>query len=88
MDFRWNEWNIEPLANHGVEPDEAEAVAANATGQYPRHAGFGKFLVWGPGSGGRLLQVIFVIDDDGTAFVIHARELTAREKRVYRRRER
>jgi hypothetical protein len=32
------------------------------------------------------LQVIFVLDDDGTGFVIHARELTKREKRIHRRR--
>ena len=43
---------------------------------------------WGRGRGGRLLQVIFVADDDGTVFVIHARELTEREKRLHRRRAR
>ena len=88
MDFRWNQWNVEHLANHGVDPEEAEEVVASAASPYPRHIGDDKMLVWGPGSGGRLLQVIFVIDDDGTAFVIHARELTIREKGVYRRRKR
>ena len=29
----------------------------------------------------RLLQVVFVLDDDGTVFVIHARPLTDLEKR-------
>ncbi len=34
---------------------------------------------------GELLQVIFVLDEDGSAFVLHARPLTDREKRRYRR---
>jgi uncharacterized DUF497 family protein len=42
--------------------------------------------VWGSTSGGRLLQVVFVLDDDGTVFVIHARDLTDSEKRRLRRR--
>lgn len=31
---------------------------------------------------------IYVLDDDGTAYVIHARPLTDAEKRRYRRRRR
>ena len=26
MEFRWNEWNVEHIAIHGVEPEEAEWV--------------------------------------------------------------
>ena len=85
MDFRWIEWNIDHLAKHGIAPEEAEEVVLGASGPYPRRIGGQKLAVWGPGRGGRLLQVIFVLDDDGTAFVIHARELTDREKRIHRR---
>lgn len=88
MDFRWNEWNIEHLASHGVDPEEAEGVVRSAAGPYPRRIGDDKLLAWGTGRGGRLLQVIFVLDDDGTVFVIHARELTSREKSVHRRKRR
>ncbi len=88
MDFRWNEWNVEHIAGHGVTPEEAEEVVESASGPFPRLIGDDKLLVWGPGSGGKLLQVIFVLDDDGTAFVIHARPLTNREKRSHRRRRR
>jgi len=88
MDFRWNKWNIEDLARHGVDPEEAEEVVTAAKRPYPRWIGESKLLVWGPGRGGRLLQVIFVVDDDGTAFVIHGRELTKREKGLHRRKRR
>jgi hypothetical protein len=29
MEFRWNDWNIEHIAGHGVSPDEAETVSEN-----------------------------------------------------------
>ena len=85
MDFRWNQWNIEHLAEHSVDPDEAEEVVRTAKRPYPRRIGEDKLLVWGRGRGGRLLQIIFVMDEDGTAFVIHGRELTKREKGLRRR---
>ena len=88
MEFRWIEWNIEHLARHGIDPEEAEDVVNGASSPYPQRIAGHKLLVWGAGRGGRLLQVIFVIDVDETAFVIHARELTSREKSVLRRKRR
>jgi uncharacterized DUF497 family protein len=86
VEFRWNEWNEEHVAIHGVTPDEAEDVVRAAHSPFPLVDGDERYLVWGPGSGGRLLQVVFVIDADDTVFVIHARPLTEGEKRRYRRR--
>jgi uncharacterized DUF497 family protein len=88
VDFRWNQWNIEHLLGHGVDPHEAEEVVTDARPPYPRRMGDDKLLVWGPGQRGRLLQIVFVLDDDGTAFVIHGRELTTGEKRRHRRKGR
>lgn len=85
MEFRWNDWNIEHLAKHGVDPDEAEQVIAHARAPYPRSRSDDKYLVWGSGRADRLLQVVFVLDDDATVFVIHARPLTDRERRQFRR---
>ena len=81
MLFRWNEWNVDHIAEHGVDPDEAEIVVRGARRPYPLHRQDDKWLVWGPGRGGRLLQVVFVLDEDDTVYVIHARPLTNREKR-------
>ncbi len=86
MEFRWHEWNIEHIGTHGVSPDEAEAVIRRAVQPYPRKLEDDKWLVWGPGRGGRFLQVIFVLDEDDSVFIIHARLLTDREKRRYRHR--
>jgi uncharacterized DUF497 family protein len=86
--FRWNEWNIGHLADHGVAPAVAEYVVRRARRPYPLVRGDGKWLVWGADPGGRLVQVVFVLDPDDAIFIIHARPLTAGEKRRFRRRSR
>jgi uncharacterized DUF497 family protein len=85
MDFRWNEWNAEHIAQHGVSAEDAEAVVRGPKQPYPRRIEEDKWLVLGRGRGGRLLQVVFVLDDDESIYVIHARPLTDREKRRLRR---
>ncbi len=82
MDFRWNEWNIDHIGQHGMAPTEAEQVVRNGL---PLYRGDGKYLVQGRGDGGRWVQVIYVVDEDGTLYVIHARPMTDREKRRRRR---
>jgi uncharacterized DUF497 family protein len=85
MDFRWNEWNEEHVGIHGVSPEEAESVVRRAKSPFPRVIEDDKRLVWGRGGGGRFLQVVFLLDEDDTVFIIHARPLTEREKQRYRR---
>jgi len=85
MDFRWNDWNEEHVGKHGVSPEEAERVVETARSPFPRSIDDDKWLVWGRGFGGRLVQVIFLLDDDGTIFVIHARPLNDKEKGRFRR---
>lgn len=86
MEFRWNEWNVGHVGDHGVTPDEAEDVVCNASSPYPTHEGDDKWLVWGRGRGDRLLQVVYIVEDDDIVFVIHARPLEPREKRRFRKR--
>jgi len=88
MPFRWNDWNREHATRHGVTEEEAEMVVEQARPPYPEDLGHDKWIVCGRGSGGRFLQAVYVIDPDGTFYVIHARPLTDTEKRRYRRRMR
>ena len=88
MDFRWNAWTIEHIAEHGVSPEEAEAVVLGAQRPYPQAREDDKWLVVGRGFGGRWLQLVYVFDPEERVFVIHARPLTAREKRRQRRKKR
>jgi uncharacterized DUF497 family protein len=85
MQFRWNDWNTDHVEQHGVPAEEAEMVVRAARRPFPRKIEDDKWLVWGRGRGGRFLQVIFVVDEDETAYVIHARPLDNKEKRRMRR---
>ena len=88
MEFRWNEWNESHLSKHGVDPQEAEEVVRKARPPYPLAGADEKSLVWGPTAEGRMLQVVFVIDEEDSVFIIHARPLTDKERKRYRRRRR
>jgi len=86
MQFRWIDWNRDHIAEHGVEPDEAELVVRNARPPFPEEIEDDKWIVKGRGFSERFLQVIYLLDPDDTVFVIHARPLTDREKNQLRRR--
>jgi uncharacterized protein len=82
--YRWNVWNVGHIAEHGISPADAEYLVDRARRPYPKIIGDDKRLVIGQTPSGLYVQVIYVLDDDGTAYVIHARPLTDREKRRYR----
>jgi uncharacterized DUF497 family protein len=69
-----------------VDPSETEEVIAAARAPFPFIQADEKYIVWGATENGRLLQVVFVIDPDDSIFVIHARDLTGKEKKRFRRR--
>ncbi len=88
INFRWIGWNKGHATEHGVSEEEIESVVRQANRPFPEKIGDGKWLVVGPGWGGRMIQVICLLDPDDTRFVIHARPVTAGEKRRTRRRGR
>lgn len=79
--FRWNEWNREHATKHGCTVSEIESVVRNMGRGFPRKMDDEKRLVIGRGQGGRFVKVIYVLDRDGTAYVIHAMPLTTRRRR-------
>jgi uncharacterized DUF497 family protein len=85
MEFRWNGWNIGHVQEHGVLPRDAMLVVEGSRESDWVYRGDGKWLVRGRGRGGGLLQVVFMLDADGTVFVTHARLLTDKEKKRLRR---
>jgi hypothetical protein len=66
---------------HGCTILEIESVVRNAGRGFPRKADRKKWLVIGRGVGGRVIEVVYLLDGDGTAFVIHAMPLTTRRRR-------
>lgn len=86
--FRWNSWNIEHIAKHGIAPAEAEYVVIHPHRGFPRNIEDDKVLVQGQTDVGRYVQVIYIFSPPGVIFVIHARPLNDPEKRALRRRKR
>ena len=76
--FRWNQWNLEHTTKHGVTVAEVEYVVRNARRPYPTEIASEKWVVIGRGNGERFIQVIFVLDWDGTKYVIHAMPVNPR----------
>jgi len=87
-EFRWNEWNVEHIAAHGVLPAYAEYVVNRPDRGYPQRGEEGKYLVRGQDQTGTYVQVMYIFDPPGVVYVIHARRLTDIEKRRLRRRRR
>lgn len=81
IEFRWNSWNVEHATKHGCTISEIQSVVRNAGRGWPRRAGDEKFAVEGRGTGGRMVAVVYVLDDDETRYVIHAMPLTTRRRR-------
>jgi len=88
VDFRWNDWNLAKCEKHGVAPADAQYVVERAKSPFPRRIDQGKLLVWGPGTSGQYLQVIYLLDPGGTSFIIHAMPLNDRQIGQLRRRQR
>ena len=88
FEFRWNDWNIDHIADHNVAPEEAEYVIRNVRQPWPEKIGSDKWRVWGTTPQGRYLQVIFIFSPADVVFVIHSQDLTEGDKKQYRRRRR
>lgn len=82
--FWWEEDNIEHIANHGVEPFEAEEAIDNE--RLIKRGGKGKYLAYGQTDSGRYLLVVFAPKSNARLRVVTARDMTPVEKRQTRRR--
>ena len=83
VDFEWDEANLEHIAGHGVEPDEAEE--AFEYGPVFRRTRHGYYLCFGRTEAGRHLTVVFTIKAGNVARIVTARDMSKREQKSYRR---
>ncbi len=83
----WPEERIEHIARHGVTPEEVEEVCfgkpwvrrAKSEGENP------VYYVLGQTEAGRYLFCVVIRFPDGNGYPVTAREMTAEEKRRYRK---
>jgi uncharacterized protein len=83
LTFEWDDENIEHIARHKVEIDEAEAVFDNKPSILRTQED--KYLTIGQTDEGRYLAIVFA-RKPGRTRVITARDLTEREKKNLKRR--
>ena len=86
-EFVWPEERVEHIARHGVTPEEVEQVCfgeslvrrAKSEGENP------VYYVMGQTTEGRYLFCVVIRFPDGNGYPVTAREMTAKEKRRYRK---
>jgi uncharacterized protein len=82
--FWWDEVNLEHIADHGVEPYEAEEVIGSRS--IINNAGEGKYIAYGQTETGRYLVVVFAKRPKSGLRVVTARDMTEAEKKNLKRR--
>ena len=82
----WDDYRVEHIAQHGIEPDEVWAVC-NDSFHLAHRQGRNRYRVYGQTAAGRYLFVVLE-HRGGTAFrPITARDMTTREKRNFKRKK-
>lgn len=84
--FEWDTWNTGHIARHRVRPEEAEEVFFNKP--LFRKSRGNTYIALGPTDEGRLLVVIYVVRPGGAVYVVTARDMDHKERRLYRRERR
>jgi hypothetical protein len=86
-EFIWPEERIEHIAQYGVSPEEVEEVCfgrpwvrrAKSEGENP------VYYILGQTGAGRYLFCVVIAFPDGKGYPVTARDMTAKEKRSYRK---
>ncbi len=82
--FEWDEGNIEHILRHNIIPDEVEEACANKP--YVRKSADRRYLVYGITDSGRYIFIVGINKGKGIFRTITARDMTEREKYLYKRR--
>lgn len=79
LDCEWDDWNVEHIRDHEVEPYEVKEVFMNRP--LIRKGREGKYLAYGQSDSGRYLTVVFAHRVQGRAYPITARDSNWKERR-------
>ncbi|MYC96784.1 MAG: BrnT family toxin [Caldilineaceae bacterium SB0661_bin_32] len=80
----WDDYRIEHISQHDVEPDEVWEACEDPFHLSRRH-GRDRYLLYGQTSDGRYLFVVLEYFEDSVYKPITARDMTDREKGRFRR---
>lgn len=81
--FVWDDENVAHIARHAVSPDEVEEVLVGDP--VVLRGGDDRYFAYGRTENDRWLFAVYVTRPRGRVRVLTARDMTDREKRLYRR---
>jgi uncharacterized protein len=84
--FDWDDVNIDHVLRHNVSPDEVEEACINKP--YVRRTTEDRYLVYGAADSGRYLFIVGMSKGRGIFRTITARDMTEREKSMYKHQRR
>jgi uncharacterized DUF497 family protein len=64
MILYWDWHNVDHIAEHDVDREEAGEVLGSSRSPYPKQLPEGKYVVWGQTHSGRYLQVMYILPKD------------------------
>ena len=83
--LRWDPWNVNHIAAHGVTINEVEEVC---TGAFMSRLSYSNpVMIIGPTLSGRFLSVVLEATGEGSNYVVTARPSSRRERRLYAKEE-
>ena len=82
--LEWDDYRVEHIARHDVEPDEVEEVCQDPL-HMARREGLNRYRLYGQTADGRYLFVVLEYVQSAVFKPITARDMTEGEKRGFRR---
>lgn len=82
----WTEENEEHIAEHHVTPQEVEELFFEEGPYFRRGPGENLYHVYGRSGAGRYLFVVVIHLGEGKGYVVTARDMDRKERRLYQRR--
>jgi uncharacterized DUF497 family protein len=79
--FVWDEWNEAHIAKHKVTKQEVEETSKSKT--ITSISYLGRKLIFGKTKKGRLLTIVISYAKQKEAYVVSARDMSKKERRIY-----
>lgn len=76
----WDDWNIEHIKKHKVSIEEVEEACHS--GKKPLKTYKGRLVILGKTKKGRLLTVVLAPIEEGKYYIVTARDISKKERRL------
>ena len=78
----WDDWNVEHISKHKVSINEVEEVCRLARKTFKSYKG--RLIILGKTQKGRLLTIVLAPEGKGKYYVVTARDISKKERRIFK----